>query len=123
MPTRPHNRLSGPLCLAHAALCIWLAYCAVQSARNGAPAFCTVFVAGSLLTVVAFFREDRLDDVLRREAVRAERKARPALSNEETADGVVAVALAGECCEAWWASAGVEHGDTCQRRTPKSSAA
>lgn len=38
-------------------------------------------------------------------------------------DGVVAVALAAACCETWWASAGAEHDSSCERQTPKSSAA
>ena len=29
-------------------------------------------------------------------------------------DGVVAVALAGACCEMWWTSAGAEHEATCK---------
>lgn len=120
---RPHNRLSAPLCIAHSALFCWLAYCAVQSARNNAPWHCAVFVAGSLITIVAFFREDRLDDALHCEAARAERAARPAISNSETAEAVVDVALAGACCETWWTSAGAEHDPECEHQTPRSSAA
>jgi len=120
---RTANRASLPLCAAYIGLYIWLAHCAVQSGLNGAWWASSIFFLGSCLVLAAFCREDRLADALRREAVRAEREARPALSHEETVDGVVAVALAGECCEMWWTSAGVEHDETCQRRTPKSSAA
>ncbi|MFF7452140.1 MULTISPECIES: hypothetical protein [unclassified Streptomyces] len=123
MITRPHNRLSGPLCLTHSALFCWLAYCAVQSARNNAPWHCAVFVTASLITIVTFFREDRLDDALRREAARAELAARPAIGNNETAEAVVNVALAGACCETWWTSAGAEHDTVCRHRMPKGSAA
>ncbi|NUS78499.1 MAG: hypothetical protein HOV70_20195 [Streptomyces sp.] len=121
--TRPHNRLSGPLCLAHCALCCWLVYCVVQSARNGGWWQSGLFVLGALLCIVAFFREDRLDDVLRREAVRAVREARPAISDDETAEAVVNVALAGACCETWWTSAGAKHDQECEQQTPRSSAA
>lgn len=120
---RPHNRLSAPLCIAHSALFCWLAYCAVQSARNNAPWHCAVFVTASLITIVAFFREDRLDDTLRREATRAEREARPVISNTETAQAVVDIALAGACCETWWTSAGADHDEVCRHRMPKGSAA
>ncbi|MET7475104.1 hypothetical protein ABZT17_12185 [Streptomyces sp. NPDC005648] len=117
--TRPSNLL----CSAYIGLFLWLLYCAVQSARHGAWWATVVFVVGTCLAMVAFLREDQLDDLLRREAVRAEREARPVLTPDETADGVVAVALAGECCDRWWTSAGADHDPTCRRQTPESSAA
>ena len=117
------RRLSNLLCCAYIGLLVWLAYCAVQSARNHAWWAAAVFVVGTMLAMVAFFREDQLDDVLRRGAVRAEREARPAPTDEEMADGVVAVALAAECCDRWWTSAGTDHDPTCRRQTPESSAA
>ncbi|MGW9058877.1 hypothetical protein [Streptomyces sp. NPDC055733] len=36
-------------------------------------------------------------------------------------DGVIAVALAGACCDGWWATAGADHDQTCPRQTPRSS--
>ncbi|UOB09112.1 hypothetical protein MQE23_08605 [Streptomyces sp. HP-A2021] len=38
-------------------------------------------------------------------------------------DGVVAVAMAGWCCDAWAATAGTDHDPTCPRKTPRSSTA
>ncbi|MFI1723892.1 hypothetical protein [Streptomyces sp. NPDC020489] len=58
-----------------------------------------------------------------RRSARAELAARPAIGNNETAEAVVNVALAGACCETWWTSAGTTHDEACQRRAPKSSAA
>jgi hypothetical protein len=52
-----------------------------------------------------------------REALRAERAARPPHQRPGLEDGVVAVALAGACCERWWTSAGAEHEPTtCTRK-------
>ncbi|MER8219722.1 hypothetical protein ABTZ58_03810 [Streptomyces sp. NPDC094143] len=52
-----------------------------------------------------------------REALRAERAARPPHQRPGLEDGVVAVALAGACCERWWTSAGTEHEPTtCTRK-------
>jgi hypothetical protein len=44
-----------------------------------------------------------------RAALRAERAARPPHQRPGLEDGVVAVALAGACCERWWTSLGAEH--------------
>jgi hypothetical protein len=52
-----------------------------------------------------------------REALRAERAARPPHQRPGLEDGVVAVALAGACCERWWTSLGTEHEPTtCTRK-------
>jgi hypothetical protein len=91
------------LSTAYGALLVWLAYCAVQSALNGAVGACLAFLIGSLLAVTAFIREGALEDALHREAVQAERDARPA-------DTTPAVAA---CCEPWWTSCGFDHDPTC----------
>ncbi|MGC5364658.1 hypothetical protein ACPXCE_23815 [Streptomyces sp. DT24] len=90
----------------------WLVWCAVQSARNGAPWVCAVFVAGSGLVVVAAAREEVLKDALRREAVRTQRDSR--VHPADAGAAVAAVALAGWCCDAWAATAGAEHGPSCR---------
>ncbi|QKZ23415.1 hypothetical protein [Streptomyces chartreusis] len=69
------SRFSRPLHLAYSAILIWLAYCAVQSARNDAIWACALFVVATALGIVAFIREGRLEDALRREVVRAEQDA------------------------------------------------
>ncbi|MFI9491275.1 MULTISPECIES: hypothetical protein [Streptomyces] len=105
------------LYVCYGALFGWLAWCAVQSARNGAPWVCAVFVAGSGLVVVAATREGALKDALRREAVRAQRARR--LHPADAGAAEAAVALAGWCCDAWAATAGGEHGPSCRYRLPK----
>ncbi|WP_435218368.1 hypothetical protein [Streptomyces sp. bgisy034] len=111
------SRLSRPLYVAYGGLLTWLAYCAMQSARNGAWWACAVFVFGSLLAVVAFVREGDLEDALRREAVRAERDARlGAIGTTDADDAAAKVALAAACCESWWTSCGADHDPTCPHR-------
>lgn len=100
------SRLSRTLHIAYGALLVWLAYCAVISARNGAPWTCVAFTIGAGLAVTAAIREGDLDDALRRTPVRAER---PRNAIDET----TAVALAAACCETWWTSAGADHEPAC----------
>ncbi|MFF5980879.1 hypothetical protein ACFY78_18740 [Streptomyces olindensis] len=107
------SRLSRPLYAAYGSLLTWLAYCAVQSARNGAVWATVAFVTASALAVTAAIREGELEDALRREAVRAERDARVGTTTADTIDAAAAVALAGACCEAWWTSLGFQHEPTC----------
>ncbi|MCW5253543.1 hypothetical protein [Streptomyces sp. SHP 1-2] len=98
----------------------WLAWCAVMSARNGALGVCGVFVAGSGLVMAAVLREGMLEDALRREVLR-ERSAGRGVT--DASDAVVAVALAGWCCDAWAATAGAEHARSCRHWRPKGNAA
>jgi len=93
------SRLSRPLYVAYGALLVWLGYCAVISARNGATWACVAFLIGSGLAVTAAIREGDLEDALLREAVRAERTARPARAEA--------------CCERWWTSLATDHDPTC----------
>ncbi|MFF8656782.1 hypothetical protein [Streptomyces huasconensis] len=123
------SRLSRPLCAAYGALAVWLAYCAVQTARNGAPWPTAVFVIASGLAVAAVAREGELDEALRREAVHAERAARTrrrtlAFEQElaDAIDQVAATALAAACCEPWWTSCGFHHDPTCPNSSQSSAA-
>lgn len=106
------SRLSRGLHVAYGALLVWLAYCAVISARNGAPWACVAFVAGAGLAVTAAIREGDLDNA------RAEPKSRPRNAIDET----TAVALAAACCERWWTSAGADHEPACPNYQHRSAA-
>lgn len=77
----------------YGALLTWLAYCAIQSFRNGAPWHAVAFITSSGLAVIAAIREGELEDALRREAIRAERDGR--LHPRPADDAVAAVAAAG----------------------------
>ncbi|MFF5984391.1 hypothetical protein ACFY78_36670 [Streptomyces olindensis] len=116
------NRLSVPLYAAYGALFAWLAYCAVQSARNGALWACAVFAVGSGVVVIAYFREDQLEAALHREAERADDTRPTDSSPRDAIDAVAAVAMAGACCEVWWATAGAQHEPGCRRSAQRSAA-
>jgi hypothetical protein len=49
------------------------------------------------------------------------RKMRAEQPPIDLVDGVVAVALAGACCEPWWASAGAEHAPHCRHARDRAS--
>ncbi|RMB80122.1 hypothetical protein [Streptomyces shenzhenensis] len=115
------SRLAGLLHTAYGALFGWLAWCAVQSARNDALWACAAFAAGSCFVLVAVIREGDLTDARRREAVRARRDAH--LHPADASAAAAAVALAGWCCTAWAATAGTEHDPACRHRGPRSNTA
>jgi hypothetical protein len=104
-------RLSRALYTAYGALLVWLAYCAVQSARNGAPWHTAVFVVASGVAITAAIREGELDDALRREAVRAERAARPDPRERVIADQIALgwSDINSACCLTWWETRGLAH--------------
>lgn len=103
---------------AYGLACIWLAYCAVQSARNNAPWACAMFALLSAICVAAAEREAGLVDALRTAAHRVA----DALHPYDPADGLARVELAEACCELWWTSAGTDHDPTCPNREHRRTA-
>lgn len=91
------------------------AHCGITSARNHAPWYAVGLLGVSLLLLVALAREYIAADERRAAAIKAERAAR-LRQTRPAIDGVVAVALAGACCETWWTSAGAAHDSTCARK-------
>ncbi|MFE0132425.1 hypothetical protein ACFWY6_12760 [Streptomyces sp. NPDC059037] len=116
------TRLARALCSLHGAVLAWLAYCAMQSARNGATWAVLLFAAASLMTVIAVIRETELTDERRTAAVRAERVARLRAHAEEDVAALARIELAAACCEPWWTSAGTDHDPACPN-SQRSSAA
>lgn len=110
------TRHGRALCSLHGLLGIWLAYCAVQSGRNGVAWAVIVFAAASLVPVISVIRESELADQQRGVAVRAEREARVQAWVDEDAAAVARVELAAACCDIWWTSAGADHEATCPKR-------
>lgn len=107
------NRFARALCSLQGGAFLWLAYCAVQSARNGATWEVWLFAAASVLPVIAMFREYELADERRAVAVRAERLARLRIHAEE---------INTACCERWWTSLATDHDPTCPNQTRRSAA-
>jgi hypothetical protein len=122
------TRHGRALCSIHGALGIWLAYCAVQSGRNGVAWAVILFAAASLVPVISVIRETELADVQRGVAIRAERETHPRLPDAierhlaDAIDQAAAVALAAACCEIWWTSTGREHEDACPKNDHRSAA-
>lgn len=116
------TRLARALCSLHGAVLLWLAYCAVQSARNHAVWATCLFAAASCVTVIAVVRELELADQQIAAALAAEGKARAGAKPYDTAAGVARVALADACCETWWTSLEAEHDDTCPKNDHRSAA-
>lgn len=110
------SRITLPLHTAYGVLVAWLGYCAVQSALNGNAWASVLFTVSVALVLTATIREGRLENALRREAVRAERDARLGRPPLDTAECAATVALAAACCEMWWTSAGVDHDSACSRQ-------
>lgn len=116
------TRHGRALCSIHGALGIWLAYCAVQSGRNGVAWAVILFAAASLVPVISVIRETELAEEQRLVALMAEGEARTDATPYDTAKGVARVALAGACCERWWTSLEAEHDDTCPTNDHRSAA-
>jgi hypothetical protein len=76
----------------------------------------TLVLGVALAWCLGWWARGRVDHA-RRVAVLAERAARPPGRPRSAIDGVVAVAMAGWCCDAWAATAGIEHDpDHCTRK-------
>jgi hypothetical protein len=91
--------------------------CAMVSLRNDAPHYAAFFLGTAVALATAVVHHSFQRDELRyahAQLDRAERAARPPTS---AADAVVAVAMAGWCCDAWAATAGADHDPaTCTRK-------
>lgn len=111
------RRLTHTLAWLYAIAALALLRCAMVSHNHGSTAYTGFFaatacvLAGAVVHVTVMADEYRF---LLGELDRARRAAKPTAPAE---DGVVAVALAGACCERWWTSAGAEHDPTtCTRK-------
>lgn len=96
------SRLARALCSFHGAAFLWFAYCAVQSAHNGATWAVWLFVAASVLTVISVIREAEIAE---------ERRAAAGAADLNAA-----------CCERWWTSLATDHDPTCRNQTRRSAA-
>ncbi|ELP61760.1 hypothetical protein PV735_11260 [Streptomyces turgidiscabies] len=105
------NRFQHTLAALNVLASLGLAHCAVISDQNGAPSYTAFFALASVLLLTASALHARHRKQLRAAQSVLDRPARrPRVGSVE--DGVVAVALAGACCERWWTSAGAEHEPT-----------
>ncbi|MFC9847765.1 hypothetical protein ACFWFF_01445 [Streptomyces sp. NPDC060223] len=109
------RRLTHTLACLYALVACGLVRCAMVSAENGAPHYTAFFAAGAILLSTAIAHHAYHRDELRAALVRLERASRPPAT--PATDMVVAVAMAGWCCDAWAATAGRDHDPTqCTRK-------
>lgn len=118
------TRFARVVCMIYGAATLFLAYATVQQALYGQLWAVAALAACSLVPLIALIRETERADAtaIARDLfgtnVARKRTARPPLPRRTPgAEGVVAVAMAAACCEAWWATAGAEHDSaTCTRK-------
>ncbi|MGX1543602.1 hypothetical protein [Streptomyces adustus] len=118
------SRSSRFLCALYLATGSGLAWPAVLEFRFGPAWAGCLFVAASLVPVIAVLRESVLCDH-RRDVARLRRLcATPAAHSGRTAlDRAVRSQLDAACCERWWTSLGADHDSACRHRAHRSSAA
>jgi hypothetical protein len=116
------NCSSRLLCALYLTTSTGLAWTAVLECRYGPWWAACLFVAASLVPVVAAARETVIRDQRRAVAGLSERSAR-ARGYGGVADVIVGAELDAACCERWWTSLGTDHDSTCAHRVPRSSAA
>lgn len=107
------RRLLHALAALYALTALALAHFAVTSWQHGAWPHAAVLAAASILLTTATIHHSYQRDELRAARVELARASRPP---EPAIDGVIAVALAGACCEMWWTSAGAEHEAECRHQ-------
>jgi hypothetical protein len=93
-----------------------LLYCTVTSYQHGSIPHALFFAGTAVLFGTAACHHRYQRDELRSVLIQLERCQSPAEQFAPAIDGVVAVALAGACCERWWTSAGAEHEVTCEQQ-------
>lgn len=109
-------RLLHALALFYAATALVLIRCAADSWRDGHPLVAVFLMGAAVLMATAIVHHSYQHDELRDAQRQLEAAARPD-EPEPAFEGVLAVALAGACCERWWTSAGAEHEPTtCTRK-------
>jgi hypothetical protein len=101
------TRSSFALITAHAGATAWLAYLAAESLNHGQHHTAFLLAVAGLLAYVAAVRECFHGGTARQLFAAGGAAA-------DAVDAVVAVAVAGGCCEAWWASCGEDHTPDCR---------
>jgi hypothetical protein len=115
----PMTRFARALCALYSALTVFLAYCAVLQFQYGPPWAVPLFVAASIVPVIATLRELEFADGRRRAAVHAERAARTEQHRDAVADEIELgwAALNSACCLTGWHTSGGDHDPASCTRT------
>ena len=108
---------TATLSVLQAAASLVLVYCAVVSHQHGSEAYTVVLGSMAVLFALSLTHTTYLSDELRAALVRLERASRPAPHPTLVTDAVVAVAMAGWCCDTAVLTDGADHHpDTCTRK-------
>jgi hypothetical protein len=109
------KRVTHMLAVLYTLTAVVLLRCAYASQENGSTLYACFFAGAAVLYAAALAHHAYHRDELR---FALERAGRPPLPRRASAaDGIVAVAMAGWCCDAWAATAGAEHAPaTCTRK-------
>ncbi len=111
------TRPAATLAVVHVLTAAGLGYLAADAGDRGWHSTAAVLLLAALGAYVAAVRETVHAGTIRRLL----RCAPPHSGPIDMGDAAVAVARAGECCEAWWPSCGREHTPNCrsqERTTP-----
>jgi hypothetical protein len=111
------RHLTNALAGLYALVAVVLLRCAMVSHSHGSWPYTLFFAGAAVLFAVAIGHHAYHRDELRAALVRLDRATRPPDRPRSAIDGVVAVAMAGWCCDAWAATAGADHDhDRCTRK-------
>jgi hypothetical protein len=103
--------LTHGLAVLYALVALGLAHCAVVSWEHHSLPYAAFFAGASILLLIAVTHHSYQRDEIRHRHAEIDALKRAARQPADASDGVVAVAMAGACCERWWTSAGAEHDD------------
>lgn len=110
------RRLTHALAALYSVVALGLVHCAVASWQNASWPYAAFFLGAAICLTLAIVHHSYQRDEIRYAHARLSALERAARPPADTSDGVVAVALAGACCEMWWTSAGAEHEHQCTRK-------
>ncbi|MBA4865951.1 hypothetical protein H1V43_32325 [Streptomyces sp. PSKA54] len=118
------SRPARALCALYSATALFLAYCAVIQCQAGGPLWAVpLFVAASIVPVIATLRELELADERRTTATLTAREIRRLARHDARCEDTARRELDAACCERWWTALGTDHDPDCQHQTPRSNAA
>lgn len=113
------RRATHALWLLYAALAIGLLGCTLISHQAHHWPGVAFFAAAAIGAAMAIVHTSWLLDEYRHLLRRVDAVERPSAVRQEEA---VQAALAAECCEVWWTSAGADHEPTCPNHQHRSAA-
>lgn len=116
------TRATRALWALYTVLALGLLRCALVSYQAHSPGYTAFFAATSTGAALAIVHTSWLLDEHRRTLARLNHPSQRAHTTATKHDQTIADALAEACCEAWWATAGLDHDPTCPNHQHRSNA-